>query len=154
MQKLFITNQSFAPLLARVALAVVMFPHGAQKVLGWWGGHGYPTTVQMFTEKMQLPMPLALAAIWTEFIGPILLVLGLFTRFTALAFAILISVAAYKVHWANGFFMNWSGKQAGEGFEYHILFLALSLVLLIQGGGKFSMDSFIAFGTRAKRKSD
>ena len=152
MRWLFVTNESFAPLFARVALAVVMFPHGAQKMLGWWGGHGYSATLQNFTEKMQIPAPLAIAAILTEFIAPILLALGLFTRVAALAVGTLITVAAMKVHLAHGFFMNWSGQQAGEGFEYHILFFALALVLLLQGGGKLSLDSLIAFGMPGRKK--
>ena len=152
MRWLFVTNESFAPLFARVALAGVMFPHGAQKVFGWWGGYGYAATLQNFTEKMQIPPALAIAAILTEFLGPILLVLGLFARVSALALGTLITVAAVKVHLAYGFFMNWSGKQSGEGFEYHILVAAIALVLLIQGGGKFSLDSLIAFGSPSRKK--
>jgi putative oxidoreductase len=152
MRWLFVTQPSFAPLIARLALAIVLFPHGAQKVLGWWGGHGYAATLQNFTEKMQIPTPLAIAAIITEFVAPLLLALGLFSRIAALAVGTLISVAAVKVHLANGFFMNWSGKQPGEGYEYHILYAALALVVLIQGAGKFSLDSLIAFGMPSRKK--
>lgn len=143
---IFRTIDSWGPVVLRLFLAGVMFPHGAQKVLGWWGGAGWDATVKAFVGGMNIPQPLAIAAIVTEFVGPICLALGLLTRIWSLGMGILIAVAAYKVHLTFGFFMNWYGKQKGEGYEYHLLVLGMSLALLIMGAGKLSVDSMIAGG--------
>ena len=143
-KRILATSDSFAPTLLRLTLAGVMFPHGAQKLLGWFGGNGYSATLQHFTQDMQIPLVLAHAVILTESVGAILLALGFLTRVWALGFAVLMTVAALKVHMAYGFFMNWSGKQEGEGFEYHILALGISLALLVLGGGFLSVDAALA----------
>ncbi len=144
MKKFFSTNDSYAPLVARGLLAAVMFPHGAQKLLGWFGGYGFAGTMQFFTQTMHIPMPLALLAVIAEFFGPLALVLGLTTRLAAFGIGTTISVAALTVALPNGFFMNWFGNQKGEGVEYHLLMVALALVLIIQGGGAYALDSVIA----------
>jgi putative oxidoreductase len=143
MKELFRTSDAVAPLLSRLFLAVVMFPHGAQKVLGWFGGQGPAGTMQFFTETLNIPAPLAVLAIAVEFLAPIALLLGLLTRLAALSLAIHITVAALMVHVQHGFFMNWYGQKEGEGFEYHILFLGLALVPLLQGGGRWALDQLI-----------
>lgn len=125
-------------LLLRITLAVAIFPHGAQKVLGVFGGNGLSATWTMFTEKLDIAAPFAAIAIFTEFVGPILLVLGVFPRLLAGMLAVLMTVAAqYGVK--DGFFMNWSGTQAGEGAEYHVLFIGAALALMMIGGGRFSL---------------
>lgn len=151
-KRILSTIDSFAPTLLRLALGGVMFPHGAQKLLGWFGGHGYAATIKSFTEDMQIPYLLALAVIITEFFGAILLLAGFLTRVWALGFAILMTVAAVKVHMAYGFFMNWSGNQKGEGFEYHLLAFGMALALLIWGGGSLSVDGVLAQKKGAKNK--
>lgn len=138
------TPASASALISRVTLAIVFFPHGAQKVLGWFGGYGFEGTMGFFTGTMHLPYVVALLPIATEFLGSIALFLGFFTRIAALATAVNMLVAVLMVHLGNGFFMNWSGKQAGEGFEYHLLAIGLSLALLVAGGGRFSVDKAIA----------
>lgn len=143
MKKLFKTNNELAPLVLRLFLAIVIFPHGAQKVLGWFGGHGFSATMSWFTEKMYIPAPLAFLAILAEFGGSIALFFGLLTRLSAFGIGTIMAVAIIKVHAANGFFMNWSGKQAGEGFEYHLLVIAIAIALMLQGGGKAALDSLI-----------
>jgi putative oxidoreductase len=125
-------------------LGVVMFPHGAQKMLGWFGGHGFSATMQSFTQHMHIPAPLAFLAIFTEFFGSIALVLGLLTRVSAFGIAVVMIVAIGTAHWPNGFFMNWSGTQKGEGFEYHLLMLGMALALMIMGGGCCSVDRVLA----------
>ena len=130
-----------------------MLIHGLQKTTHYFGGDGFEATLKMFTETMKIPYALAMAAIITESVGSICLILGFLTRFWAAGMAVLISVAAYKVHFANGFFMNWSGKQNGEGFEYHILVLGMSLALLALGGGKASIDAALS-GAPKEAKSD
>ena len=117
-----------------------MFPHGAQKIFGWFGGGGFSGTMNFFTETMQIPWVLALAAILAESLGPIALVAGIGTRVAALAIATNMVVAALTSHAQNGFFMDWFRNQKGEGFEYYLLALGLCAVVLILGGGTASVD--------------
>jgi len=150
MKFLFKTNNSFAPTLARLTLGIVMFPHGAQKVLGWFGGYGFNGTYHSFTEQMHIPAVFAVLAIAAEFLGSLGLITGFLTRIAALGIAVEMLVAVQMVHGANGFFMNWMGNQKGEGFEYHILAIGLALLVLIYGAGKFSVDAAIAGRTPKK----
>lgn len=137
------SDSKIAPVVLRAGLAIVMFPHGAQKLLGWFGGYGFSGTMQFFTESMGIPAPFALLAILTEFFAPLLLIAGLATRAAALFLGGLITVAALKVHVAHGFFMNWSGQQEGEGIEYHILFAVIALALVITGSGRWAIDNIL-----------
>jgi putative oxidoreductase len=117
-----------------------MFPHGAQKLLGWCGGYGFSGTLGFLTKQMGLPTPLAAGVILIEFGAPLLLLAGLATRLAAFGIGAIMVGAIATVHASQGFFMNWGGTQAGEGFEYHLLALGLVGVLLIQGGGRLSLD--------------
>jgi putative oxidoreductase len=128
-----------APVL-RLALAVVMFPHGAQKVLGWFGGHGYEGTMGFLTQSIGLPAPLAMLVIALEFFGPLLLLVGFAVRPVALGLIGIMLGAIATVHAPFGFFMNWTGAQAGEGYEYHLLVIAMCLALAIRGAGSLSAD--------------
>jgi len=141
---LFKTDSAVSSLILRVALGAVFLPHGAQKVLGWFGGYGYTATMASFTGQMHIPALFAFLAIMAEFAGAIALILGLFTRVAALGIAANMVVAIAMVHAANGFFMNWFGNQKGEGFEYHLLAIGIALALIIRGGGKWSIDAAIA----------
>lgn len=138
------TNDDFTPLIARLTLGVVMFPHGAQKALGWFGGFGFSGTMHFFTTQMHIPAVLAFCAIAAEFAGSIGLVIGLLSRVCALAIAVNMVVAIVLVHAPNGFFMNWYGNQKGEGFEYHLLALGLALAVVQAGGGRWSVDRMLA----------
>lgn len=131
--------RDIAFLILRLGLAIVMFPHGAQKALGWFGGPGIPATVGSFTATMHLPVAVAYLIIAVEFIGPILLVLGVFTRIAALGIGIDMAAAAVLVHARNGFFLNFSGHQAGEGVEFHIALVTIALALVIGGAGRFAV---------------
>jgi putative oxidoreductase len=142
------TNHSFAPLLARLTLGIVMFPHGAQKVLGWFGGQGLSATMDAFTQQMHIPAPLAVLAIAAEFLGSIGLIVGCLSRVAALGIATNMVVAILTVHKANGFFMNWYGNQKGEGFEYHLLAIGLALIVIIYGAGVASLDAIISGGKK------
>jgi putative oxidoreductase len=139
------TREAMAPLVARLALGVVIFPHGAQKVLGVWGGKGLQETIAGF-EGMGIPPALAWCAVAAEFLGSLGLIFGFLTRICALGIATVMVVAAVKVHAAHGFFMNWHGGQAGEGFEYHVLAAGLALSLFLSGGGALSLDRKIVGG--------
>ena len=137
---LFKTNDSFTPLVARLTLGLVMFPHGAQKALGWFGGYGFSGTMNFFTGQMHIPALFAFLAIVAEFAGSIGLITGLFSRVAAFGIAANMLVATLTVHAANGFFMNWFGNQKGEGFEYHLLALGLAVAVIIKGAGAGSLD--------------
>ncbi|HEY0793112.1 MAG TPA: DoxX family protein [Chthoniobacterales bacterium] len=128
--------------LLRLFLGVVFFAHGAQKALGLFGGYGFAGTVQGFTH-MGMPAALAVFVILTEFLGSICLLLVAFTRLAGLAITALMLGAIFMVHASNGFFMNWFGQQKGEGFEYHLLAIALALGLAIRGAGAYSVDRVI-----------
>lgn len=138
---LLTTKGGWVPLVLRIGLAVAIFPHGAQKVLGWFGGYGFGATMNYFTESMHLPTVLAFLAIMAEFLGPLMLASGFATRLGAFAIGCNMVAAIALVHGKNGFFMNWGNNpEAMEGFEYHILALAIALGLMIAGGGRFSVD--------------
>jgi putative oxidoreductase len=144
METIFKTDDSWASLVLRVMLGVVMFAHGAQKLLGWFGGNGFSGTMGFFTNVMQLPWLIAFLVIMGESLGSLALIAGLLTRFTAASFMIIMLGAITTTHWPQGFFMNWFGKQQGEGFEFHLLVIGMSAALLIAGGGKWSVDGLIA----------
>ena len=147
------TSDSFAPTLARLALGIVMFPHGAQKVLGWFGGYGFTGTMGFFTGMMHIPAPLAFLAIAAEFAGSLGLIFGCLSRIAAFGIFTNMMVAIVAVHSANGFFMNWYGNQKGEGIEYHLLAIGLAVIVMIYGAGKASIDRTIATGCCTDSKS-
>jgi putative oxidoreductase len=127
MRWLFSTNAGWSGLILRLGLGIVMFPHGMQKLLGWFGGHGFAATYQQFTEGMHFPVIVAILVILAESLGSIGLIVGCLTRIAAFGILCNMVGAIAIVHWRNGFFMNWFGQQSGEGFEYHLLVIAMSL---------------------------
>ncbi len=137
------SDGTWVPLILRLALAVVIFPHGAQKLLGWFGGYGFKGTMGYFTGS-GIPAPLALLAIIAEFFGSLGVAVGLLTRVAAFGIACVMVVAIFKVHAPNGFFVNWSGNQKGEGYEFHLLAIGLALALIIGGAGLWSLDACVA----------
>jgi putative oxidoreductase len=143
LKKLFQTDDDTAMLVLRVLLGVVFLPHGMQKLLGWFGGYGFAGTMDMFTTKLAIPAVFAFLAIMAEGLGSLGLIIGFLTRVAAFAIAVEMAVAVYLLHWQNGFFMNWFGNQKGEGFEYHLLVIAIGIALMIKGGGKWSVDKGI-----------
>ena len=143
MKYLFQTNASFSYWVPRVILGCVMFPHGAQKLFGWFGGFGFTNTMTYFTETAGLPWIIAFLIIMGESLGSLGIILGFFTRLSAFGLICIMVGAIITVHIPNGLFMNWFGKQAGEGFEYHLLVIGISIPLLISGGGKYSVDGLI-----------
>jgi len=125
--------------LARIVLAVVMLPHGAQHTGGWLGGFGYTKTMGYFA-SLGIPGPLGFAAIAAEVLGPLALLVGVGGRLAAGSIAVVMAVAAATVHAPNGFFMNCLGTQPGEGYEYHLLAIALAAVVILRGSGRWSID--------------
>lgn len=142
--KFFSTRDEVAPMIMRVLLGIVFLPHGAQKLFGWFGGHGFSATLNAFTDKMGMPLAVALLVIAAESFGALGLIAGLLTRLAAFGIFCVMVGAMLMVHWQHGFFMNWFGSQAGEGFEYHLLAIALALALMITGGGKASLDQLLS----------
>ena len=143
-RRLFVTDNSAATAILRVVLGIVFFAHGAQKMLGWFGGYGFSGTMGFFTNTMHIPAPFAFLAIAAEFFGGIGLIPGFLTRIAAFGIGVNMLVAIFTVHHKFGFFMNWGGTQKGEGFEYHLLVLAIVAFLMIRGAGAFSVDRAIA----------
>jgi len=144
LKKLFQTNDETATMILRVLLGVVFFPHGMQKLLGWFGGYGFDGTMGFFTGTLGIPAFLAFLAIIAEGLGALGLITGFLTRLSAFGIGVNMVVAVLMLHFKNGFFMNWSGKQAGEGYEYHLLVIAIAIALMIKGGGKWSVDKVVA----------
>src|SRR5690606_19941893 len=130
-------------LISRLALGIVVFPHGAQKLFGWFGGYGFEGTMGYMTTQAGLPYIIALLVILIESIGALMLIFGFLTRIAAVGVFGLFSIIMFQFHSSFGFFMNWAGSQQGEGIEYFILLLALALILVITGGGKASLDSLL-----------
>ena len=138
--KLISTSDDYALTVARLVLGVVFFAHGAQKMLGWFGGYGFTGTMNFFTHMMRIPAPFAFLAICAEFFGGVGLLAGFLSRVAAFGISVNMLVAIFTVHIHNGFFANWTGQQKGEGFEYHLLALALLFLVMVKGGGALSVD--------------
>lgn len=147
-RRIFATKNSLTLTIVRLIFGIVFFVHGSQKALGWFGGYGYAGTMQFFTHTMHIPALFAFLAIMAEFLGGIALIVGLLSRIAAIGIGINMLVAILLVHSHNGFFMNWSGMQKGEGYEYHLLALALCLIFLVKGSGALSIDRALSNETR------
>ena len=143
LQRLMGTKDDPGLTILRVVLGVVFFAHGAQKMLGWFGGYGFHGTMGFF-EHMGMPAPVAFLVICTEFFGGLGLIVGLLTRIAALGIGGEMIGAVLMVHLPNGFFMNWAGNQKGEGFEYHLLVIAMAAVLVWRGSGAWSADGALS----------
>ncbi len=142
-KKLLETNDDITGFVLRVLLGVVMLPHGAQKLLGWFGGYGFSGTMGFFTGKLGIPAVFTFLVIMSEFFGSLALIAGAITRLAAFGAGCVMLGAILMVHLPNGFFMNWAGKQQGEGFEFHLLAIAIAVALMIIGGGRWSIDDLL-----------
>lgn len=136
------TDRSAVQLVLRLALGLVILPHGLQKTFGWFGGYGFDATLGYFA-GIGIPAALGALAIAAESLGAAALLAGLTTRIAAFGIGVTMVVASL-FHRANGFFMNWSGAQKGEGVEFHILAIALAIALVIGGAGRASVDRVLA----------
>ncbi|BAE52441.1 DoxX family protein [Paramagnetospirillum magneticum] len=132
--------QALSPLaepMVRITAGLLLVPHGAQKLFGWFGGYGLQATGQFFATKLGLPAGLALVAGLIEFAGGLMLALGLLTRPVAALVAGMMAVAVFGVHLGNGFF--WTSG----GVEYPLMWGIVALAFVIRGGGRFSADALI-----------
>ncbi len=145
MELVFATYPSWSLLIVRVLLGVIMFAHGAQKVFGWFGGHGLRGTIGYFQQALKVPPALTVLAALTECFGGLAVVAGLLARPAALGLIVVMLVAVAKVHWAHGFFINWSLQQGkGHGYEMNLALLGMALAVLVGGAGAISIDRLIA----------
>ena len=138
------TDPDYTLTISRLVLGALFFIHGDQLMLGWFGGFGLSGTLQFFTQHLGIPSSFAFLAICAQFFGGLMLILGLIGRVAALAIITTMVVAVAKVHWQFGLFMNWFGTQKGEGFEYHLLVIALGLIIAVRGSGALSLDRLLA----------
>lgn len=143
LQFLFSSDNGIPGLILRMTIGLVMLPHGAQKMMGWFGGNGFKSTMNYFTETLRLPWVVSLCIILIEFLGAISLILGFGCKIWAVLFIIVMLGAIVTTNYSNGFFMNWFGDQRGEGFEYHLLVIGLCASLILTGGGKFAIDRLL-----------
>ncbi len=142
-RKIIKTNDNWGQLITRLTLGLVLLPHGAQKMLGLFGGYGFSSTLETLTKQMQLPWVIAFLVIIIEFFGAISLIFGFLNRIWSLAIIFLFLGIIFTAQIEHGFFMNWFGIQKGEGYEYSLLIIGLAMSILINGAGKFSIDSLI-----------
>jgi putative oxidoreductase len=143
-QLIFSTTPDWAGFVLRVTLGCIMFPHGAQKLFGWFGGYGFNDTMKFFTGSMKMPWIFAFLVIFIEFFGAIALVTGFASRLCTIGFAVIMVGAIYTTNLKHGLFMNWFGNQAGEGYEYHLLVIGICMAILFLGSGRYSIDGLIA----------
>jgi putative oxidoreductase len=143
-RKLLATDSDDGTTILRLLLGVIFFAHGAQKILGWFGGYGFTGTMGFFTNVMHIPALFAFLAIAAEFLGSLGLILGFLTRIAGLGIFSNMIVAIAMVHHQFGFFMNWTGAQKGEGYEYHLLVTAVTVFLMIRGAGAYSVDRLLS----------
>ena len=137
------TDSSWVPTLARIILGIIFFAHGSQKVFGWFGGPGLRQTLRTLTEGLGLPTIIALSAVGSEFVGGVALILGFLARIGALVIVINMLAAIFMVHGKYGLFMNWFGDRKGNGIEYHLLAIALAIVIIAKGAGACSLDGLL-----------
>lgn len=141
---IFKTSKDWTGLIIRLTIGIILFPHGAQKMLGVFGGYGFSGTMGFFTGMMHLPWLIGFLVIVIEFIGSLSLIVGFASRVWSVLVIIEMLGAIITTHLSNGFFMNWAGSQKGEGFEFHLLIIGLALAVIMNGSGKFSFDEKIA----------
>ena len=152
MKKLLATNPTnTTALIARLAIGIVIFSHGAQKLFGWFGGYGFSGTMGFLTGGAHLPWLIALLVILIESIGSLFVIAGFLTRIAALGILLEFIGVVFTVHLQNGFFMNWAGNQKGEGIEFFLLLFALAVILLIAGGGRASVHAAIISNKRVNK---
>jgi len=144
MKPIVATTNDVSLAVCRLVLGIIFFAHGAQITLGWFGGFGFSGTMHFMTAQLGIPAIFAAISIVAQFLGGISLIVGLLSRIAAFGIACVMLVAVIKVHLAVGFFMNWYGVQKGEGYEYHLLVLAICLLIIVKGAGALSIDQILS----------
>jgi putative oxidoreductase len=143
MKHLLFSTTDWAGFMLRVVLGAIMLPHGAQKLLGWFGGYGFTQSMRFFTDLMKLPWIIGFAVIAIEFFGAVALLVGFASRLWAFGLLIIMVGAIVTTNFKHGLFMNWFNTQQGEGYEYHLLVIGICLVIMLIGSGSYSIDNLI-----------
>jgi len=151
LSNLYTTNEHLTGIILRIALALVTFPHGCQLFLGWFGGFGFSGSMAYFTQMEKLPWIVGFAVILLQFFGALFILFGFMGRFFAFAMTILFIGMVATNHWQYGFFMNWMGDQKGEGFEFHLLAIGISIAILASGSGSYSVDAMLSRKAKIKQ---
>ena len=151
MRPIIRTSHDVIPTIARLVLGAVILPHGLQKAFGMFGGYGFAGTMGFFTGSMHIPYVFGVLAIAAELLGGLGLLVGLLGRIAAFGVAMVMAVAVLTTHASFGLFMNWTGQQKGEGFEYHLLALGLATIVMLRGSGAASVDLALTDGAVAPR---
>ena len=146
LRKWMLTDDDISRTIVRLLLGIVIFPHGAQKLLGWFGGFGFEATMQGLNQRLGIPLFIVFLVIVIEFFGSLALILGLLGRVAAFGVLCVMVGAVFTSNLQNGFFMNWWGTQRGEGFEYHLLAIGMALAVIAKGSGAYSVDRSITKG--------
>ncbi len=136
------TDKMFAAVIARVFLGIAILPHGLQKALGWFGGKGVLPSLEAM-DGSGIPYAVGVLVIAAESLGALALIFGIFGRLMSASIMVVMIGAVMLKHASYGFFMNWSGMQEGEGWEYHLLAVGLCMVVIIMGSGAFSFDRWL-----------
>jgi putative oxidoreductase len=145
MDVVFGTYPSWSHLVVRLGLGMIFFAHGAQKVLGWFGGHGLRGTISYFKQGLGIPPAATVIAASIEFLGGLCLIVGFLARPAALGLVVVMLVAIGTVHIKNGFFINWTMTPGqGHGYEFNLALIAMALAILIGGAGVASVDRLLA----------
>jgi putative oxidoreductase len=143
-KNIFSAQDDYTGLILRLTLGLVIFPHGAQKLFGWFGGYGFAGTMNFFTDTMHLPWIIGFAVIIIETLGALLLIAGFSSRIMAALLSLVMTGIIFSVHIENGFFMNWFGNLKGEGIEYFLLAIGLGLGIIVNGAGAYSIDRLLS----------
>lgn len=143
-QRFLKTNDDWTYTFLRISLGILFLPHGLQMAFGWFGGGGWQASMNYLQGSMELPAMIAYGVVLTQLLGSLFLFAGLFTRGMAFLILVIMGGAVYTSHIDHGFFMNWNGQQDGEGFEYHIAVFAITIPVIIYGGGKWAFDQQLA----------
>lgn len=142
--KIFNTPDSWTFVVLRVILGLVIFPHGAQKLLGWFGGYGFAGSMNYFTNTVGLPWIIGFLVIVLEFFGALALIAGIATRIISALYIVIAIGIIFSSSIQFGFFMNRFGNQGGEGYEYFLLWIGIAIALLFNGGGKYALDKLLS----------
>lgn len=143
MTSLFASGNDWTGLVLRLTAGLIIFPHGAQHLTGWFGGFGFKGFMNYLTETVHLPWIVALLVIIIEFFGALFLIAGLGSRIWAFAMIVLMLGIVFSTHVQHGFFMNWLGNLQGEGYEYHLLVIGLCIAVILNGSGRYSLDGYL-----------
>lgn len=137
------TNSDWIQTISRIVLGVIFFAHGSQKLFGWFQGPGLRKTIATMKDFLGLPTVLTLGVVGAELFGGVALIVGLLSRIGAAGIGVIMMFSILMVHGRHGLFLNWFGDRKGHGYEYHLLAIALAIVIIVRGSGALSLDRLL-----------